>query len=199
MTIDYGMFMKDALVEEMKLTSAIEHRCIYLSEDVDDDIIFKIDYFISRIIRMDEEDGLSPSQTKPIKIIVNSYGGSIYDGLGLISRIEYLQEQGYEFHSEISSYSMSMGSAVSQICKHRTARRYATILYHTPISGLRGTLSDMDTQMKETQRLWELMKSISLKHTRMTPEYLESMFHSNKDFYMTPEQALELGVIDEIL
>lgn len=199
MTVDYGMLMRDALVEEMKLSSAIDNRCIYLSEDVDDDIIFKIDYFISRIVRIDESEGITPHDAKPIKIIVNSYGGSIYDGLGIISKIEYLQEQGYEFHSEIPAYSMSMGSAISQVCKYRTARRYATILYHTPMSGMRGTLSDMDTQMKETHRLWELMKDISLRHTKMTPEYLDSMFQSNKDFYLTPQQALELGVIDDIL
>jgi len=190
--------MKDNLIEEMKLTSALEHRIIYVTEDIDDEIMFKTDYFIDRIIRQDIEDGVE--KTEPIKLIINSYGGSIYDGLGLISKIEYLQEEkGYEFHSEIASYSMSMGSAISQVCKYRTARRYATILYHTPISRMYGSLSQMQTDMDETNRLWKLMKKITMKHTKMTEAFLDSMYDRNKDFYMSTEEALEYGVIDQIL
>ena len=189
---------KDGLIEEMKLAAALEYRTIYLSEEVGDDIIFKIDYFIDRILRQDEIDEVE--NPEPIKLVINSYGGSIYDGLGLISKIEYLQEQkGYEFHSEIPAYSMSMGSAISQVCKYRTARRYATILYHTPLAGAMGSLSDMQTTLDEVHRLWVIMKKISTNHTKMTDEFLESMFETNKDFYMTPEQALEYGIIDEIL
>ena len=190
--------MKDNLIEEMKLTSALEYRTIYLTEGVDDEIIFKADYFIDRIIRQDAEDGVE--KPEPIKLIINSYGGSIYDGLGLISKIEYLQEEnGYEFHSEIASVAMSMASSISQICKHRTARRYATILYHTPISGMYGSLSQMQTDMDETNRLWKLMKKITMKHTKMTEAFLDSMYDRNKDFYMSTEEALSFGVIDEIL
>lgn len=188
---------KDSLIEEMKLASAIKHRTIYLTEDVDDDIMFKADYFIDKIVRDDIQEGVDKST--PIKLIINSYGGSIYDGLGLIAKIEHMQENGYEFHGEVPSYAMSMGSALLQVCKHRVARRYATILYHTPLSGMNGTLSDMQTSMDEMHRLWELMKSISLKHTKMTKEFLDSMYERNKDFYMTPEEALKYGIIDEIL
>jgi len=188
---------KDSLIEEMKLNSAIKNRTIYLTEDVSDDIMFKADYFIDKIVRYDKKSGVV--RPDPIKLIINSYGGSIYDGLGLISKIEYLQENGYEFHGEVSSYAMSMASAILQVCKCRYARRYSTILYHTPLSGMQGTLSDLQTSMDETHRLWELMKSISLKHTKMTAEFLDSMYDRNKDFYMTPQQALEYGIIDEIL
>jgi len=188
---------KDSLIEEMKLNSAIKYRTIYLTEDVGDDIMFKVDYFIDKIVRHDTKSGVI--KPEPIKLIINSYGGSIYDGLGLISKIEHMQENGYEFHGEVPSYAMSMGSALLQICKRRSARRYATILYHTPLSGMQGTLSEMQTSMDEVHRLWELMKSISLKHTKMTSEFLDSMYDRNKDFYMTPQQALEYGIIDEIL
>lgn len=189
---------KDSLVEEMKLVAALEHRTIYLTEDVDDEIMFKADYFIDRIIRHDKEIGIE--NPEPIKLVTNSYGGSIYDGLGLISKIEYLQENtNYEFHSEIPSYSMSMSSAIGQVCKYRTARRYATILYHTPLSSMMGSLSDMQTALDETHRLWKVMKQITMKHTKMTEDFLDDMFHRNKDLYMSVEDALKYGIIDEIL
>jgi ATP-dependent Clp protease protease subunit len=193
---------KDNLIEEMKLNSALKRRTIYITEDINDDIMFKVDYMIDRIIRADEELIKKGKITKPepIKLIINSYGGSIYDGLGLISKIEYLQEEkGYEFHGEVPAYAMSMGSSLLSICKKRVARRYATILYHTPLSGTHGSLSDMQTSMDEVHRLWRLMKTISMKHTNMTEEFLDSMYDKNKDFYMTVEEAMEYGVIDEIL
>lgn len=188
-------YMKDQIVEEMKLSSALKHRFIYLTEDVDLDACFKLNYYLDRIVRLDEKNGIK----EPITIDISSFGGSIYDGLSSISRIEKMIEDGYEIISIIDAYAMSMGSAISQVCSKRYARRYTTILYHQPSSYAVGTLSEMRTQFNETQRLWNLMKYITKKHTKMTEEYLESMFNNNKDVYITAEEALELGIIDEII
>ena len=108
-------------------------------------------------------------------------------------------EDGYEIISIIEGVAMSMGSAISQTCSKRYARRYSTILYHQVSSGTRGTFAEMEVSTEETKRLWELMKQITVKHTKMTESYLNEIYKTNRDFYMSPELALSLGVIDEIL
>jgi ATP-dependent Clp protease protease subunit len=186
---------RDNIVEEMKVTSATRHRTIYMSETVTDDSCFKLNYYLDRIARIDKIEG----KKEPITIVVSSFGGSLYDALSVISRIERMIEDGYEIVSIIDGYSMSAGSAISQVCSKRYARRYSTILYHQLSSYTAGTLAEMSVQHKENERLWELMKEITKKHTKMTDEYLDNIFNANKDVYLTPQQALELGVIDEIL
>ena len=192
----YGMPMfRDNVVEEMKMTSAIKYRTIYMSESVTDDSCFKLNYYLDRIARLDEKSEIK----EPITIVISSFGGSLYDALSCISRIEKMVEDGYEIISIIDGYAMSAGSAISQACSKRYARRYSTILYHQLSSYTMGTLAEMSVQHEENKRLWNLMKTITKKHTLMSDEYLDSIFNQNKDVYMTPEEALKLGVIDHIL
>jgi ATP-dependent Clp protease protease subunit len=192
----YGMPMfRDNVVEEMKMVSAIKHRVIYMSESVTDDSCFKLNYYLDRIARIDEKT----KEKEPITLVISSFGGSLYDALACISRIEKMVEDGYEIISIIDGYAMSAGSAISQVCSKRYARRYSTILYHQLSSYTMGTLAEMSVQHEENKRLWGLMKEITKKHTLMTDEYLDGIYNQNKDVYMTPQEALELGVIDEII
>ena len=192
----YGMPMfKDGLIEEMKLQSAIKHRIIYLSEDVTDDVCFKLNYHLDRIVRMDEKSNIK----EPITIVVSSFGGSVLDGLSYIARIEKMVEDGYEIISIIDGYAMSMGSQLTQVCSKRYARRYSTILYHQMSAGTSGTIAEMETKFKWFNTLEDISKKITLKHTKMTEEYYDNMKKSNTDLYLTAEEALELGIIDEIL
>lgn len=187
--------LRDSTIEEMKMTSAIKHRTIYMCEDVTEDACFKLNYYLDRIERLDKQTNTK----EPITIIISSFGGSIYDGLSSIARVEKMVEDGYEIISIIDAYAMSMGSALSQVASKRYARRYSTILYHQPSSYQQGTYSELEIKLAETKRLWELMKDISKRHTFMTEEYLDSLYKGNKDVYLTPEQCLEMGIIDEII
>jgi len=189
-----GMF-RDSAIEEMRMASAMHHRTIYMCETVTDDACFKLNYYLDRIERLDKHSG----KKEPITIVISSFGGSIYDGLSSISRIEKMVEDGYEIISIIDAYAMSMGSALSQVCSKRYARRYSTILYHQPSTYQQGTCSELKIQFDELMRLWELMKTITKKHTLMDEEYLESLYKGNKDVYLTAEQCLDFGIIDEIL
>ena len=187
----------DSLVEDMKFTSATKHRTIFLAEDVDEDIIFKLNYYLDRYVRLDEKENTK----EPITIIVSSFGGSVYEVLSSISRIEKMKEDGYIIKTIIDAKSMSCGSLLSQTGSkgYRYANRYATILYHQVSSASWGTLAEMEVGVEETQRLWKLMKEITLKHTDVTDEWFESLKERNRDLYLTPEQCLELGIIDHIL
>ncbi len=191
------MQMKDNIVEEMKLSSAMNNRVIYMSEDVTDDACFKLNYHLDRIKRLDLKKGTK----EKITINISSFGGSIYDGLSSISRLEELKENGYIIETIVDGYAMSMGSALSQCGSkgYRKARRYATFLYHQPSSGVRGSLIEMEIDVTETNRLWGVMKDITLKNTNFQVEELNKIYENNKNVYYTPEEMLERGVIDEIL
>jgi len=190
-------FMKDSIVEDMKTQSALKHRTIYMSESVDEDSVFKLNYYLDRIVRLD-----SKLNTKePITIIISSFGGSVYEILSSISRLEKMQEDGYIIKTIIDAKAMSCGSLLSQCGSkgHRYANRYSTVLYHQVSSATWGTLAEMEVGIEETQRLWNLMKSITLKHTNVSDEWFENLKERNKDLYLTPEQCLDLGIIDHIL
>jgi ATP-dependent protease ClpP protease subunit len=62
-----------------------------------------------------------------------------------------------------------------------------------------GTLKDIEDDMAETKRLWEIMKDIIKKNTKITDEMLEVIYREKRDAIYNPTQALELGVIDEIV
>lgn len=188
---------KDEIVEEMKVTSALKYRTIYMCEDVMEDSIFKLNYYLDRIVRLDKRSGTK----EPVTIIVSSIGGDVCECLSTISRMERMQEDGYIIKTIIDAKAMSCGSFISQCGSkgYRYANRYATLLYHQVFSGAMGTLAELNVNIKETERLWELMKTITIKHTNVTEEWMDNLRTYNKDLYLTPQEALELGIIDEII
>jgi ATP-dependent Clp protease protease subunit len=190
---------RDELVEEMKVNSALQLRTIYLHEDVDDDIMFKIDYFIRRIVRLDEEQNVKPHEAEPITIMINSFGGSVMDGLSLGSLIINLKEKGYIFHTEVMGYALSMGSFLAQLGTHRTMRRYASMLYHQVSSSNSGTLADMEVSMEQTKKWWEILKKVTIEHTNLTEELLNKIHETNRDLWLSAEECLTYGIIDEII
>ena len=189
------LIYKDQTIEQMKINSALQHRTIYMTEDVDEDSSFKVGYYLDRLYRNDKENGTK----EPITLIISSYGGNIYSGLSIISRIERMIEEGYEITSLIDSHAMSMGSAISMVCKNRQALRYSTLLFHQPSSYSVGTLTDMIVATEETKRLWDIMKRLMKKHTSMSDDYIDSIFKNNRDVFMDCETALSLKIIDEII
>jgi len=191
--------IKDNVVEEIKITSALKNRTIYLSEDVEEDAIFKLNYYLDRIVRLDEKENLS--EKEPITIIISSFGGSVYEILSTISRVERMKENGYIIKTIVDAKAMSCGSLLSQIGSkgYRYAHRYATLLYHQISSATWGSLADMEVGMEETNRLWELLKDITVRHTNVSEEWFDNLKERNRDLYLSPKEALELGIIDEIL
>lgn len=190
-------FFKDPLIEDMKYTSAMKQRTIYLSEDVGDSICFKIGYFLDRIVRLDKKNGTK----NPVTLIISSFGGSVYEILSIISRMEKMQEDGYVIKTVVDAKAMSCGSLLSQAGSKgfRSANRYATFLYHQVSSGTHGTLADMENDIEETKRLWGILKDITIKNTNITDEWMENIRYVNRDFYLSAEEALKLGVIDYII
>ena len=183
------------LINEMKINSALKNRRIYLSNEIDRENIFEVIYFLDRLRDLDIKNGIKES----IEIIVDSYGGQIYHGNSLLSKIEQLKDEWYKITTTVSGVAMSMGFTLAIASSYRQAYRHATFLLHQPSSGTWGTLKEMEDDIDETNRLWEEMKEIVKKYTKIKEEELEQMKREKRDWIFNAKDALKYGIIDKIL
>lgn len=140
----------------------------------------------------------SENPERPIYIYINSPGGSVYDGLGLIDTIQFIQP---EVHTIVTGMAASMGSLLAACGTKgkRFALPNSTIMIHQVSSGARGQASDIEIQAKETLYLKDKLNKMLSDFTYGTTSYEEMVRHCDRDHYLRPEQAIELGLIDEII
>jgi ATP-dependent Clp protease protease subunit len=185
----------DRFLEEMKINSALRDRRIFISEEVDRESMFKACYLLDRLVELDKHDGIK----KDIEIVLDSYGGYIYHGLALISKIESLRESGYKIITTVNSVAMSMGFMILLCGSERRGLIHSRIMCHQPSSASWGTLQDMEESVEETTELWDRMKDLIIKYTKITDSQLEDMKSRKYDWFMWSEEAIRLGVIDHII
>ena len=185
----------DRFLDEMKINSAMRDRRIFISEEVDRESMFKACYLLDRLVEIDKVDGVK----RDIEIILDSFGGWIYSGLALISKIESLKEQGYKIITTVNSFAMSMGFMILLVGTHRRALRHSRIMCHQPSSSTWGTLQEQEESVEETRELWLRMKELIIKYTDITDEQLEDIKSRKYDWFMWSDEALELNVIDQII
>ena len=132
----------------------------------------------------------------PIKIYIDSYGGQVYQILGLISVIEKSKTP---IHTICTGAAMSCGF-VLLICGHkRFAYEHSTPLYHQVSSQASGTVKSMEESIKQSKNLLKKLENITIKHTNITKKKLKKVYKRKQDWYLKSSEALELGVIDEII
>lgn len=194
---DMRLAYQDRVIDEMKLSAALNKRKIYFNEDVNRDSVFKAVYLLDRIVELDRKENKVGKED--IEIVLNCEGGIIYFGNSLISKIFQLRNMGYNVITTVDSIAMSMG-AMFLICgSERRAVKYSTIMFHSPSSVTWGRLQDMEEDMEETKRLWDVMKRIIIENTDITDDKLEEIKLRKYDWYLDAETALSLNVIDKII
>lgn len=132
----------------------------------------------------------------PIKLYIDSYGGAVYQCFGLIGIMETSKTP---VHTIVTGCAMSCGFIILIHGHKRFAHRHATPLYHQVSTGFRGKLADMEEDIKETQRLQKKIEEMTLDKTKITSKKLEKIFKRKIDWFMSADEALKLGVIDEII
>lgn len=133
---------------------------------------------------------------KPIKIMIDSYGGYVYQVLGLLAVID---KSDTPVHTYVTGAAMSCGFMLLIHGHKRFAYKHATPLYHQVGSAAWGKLKDMEESVEETRRLQDIIEKLTLDRTKITAKKLERVYKTKKDWYMTAEEALKLGVVDEIV
>lgn len=185
---------RDMLLEQMNAKSAKKRKIIF-NDEVDRDSASKVIYWLNLLEELDEMRGTK----EPITIVIDSYGGVIHAGLGLIGEMERLKDKGYKIITDVRSVAMSMGFAIALCGSERISTRYARFMSHQPSSASWGKMQDMKEDLAETEKLWEIMKGIIMKNSNITEEALEESRMRKTDVYYTPEELMALGGLDRIV
>ena len=177
-------------------------RRLFFSEQVDQKSILTL---TSRILEINDDDdylenyyelhGLTYTPP-PIEIYIDSYGGAIYQVFGLLGVME---ASNTEIHTYVTGAAMSAGFVILISGDRRFAYKHSTPLYHQVSSGFWGTSKDLEEKYTEVKRLQKKMEEITLERTKIPKKKLKKIYTKKVDWYMTAEEALELGVVDEIV
>lgn len=135
---------------------------------------------------------------KPIKIILNSIGGEVYLGLLIFNTIRDLTKQGLKVIIETRGLAASMGCIILQAGTKRIASKYTRFLIHEISTYTFGKSSEVKEQAEETIKTNNMLREILAERTGKTQEQIEDLWHK-KDVYMSSKEALEFGLVDEVI
>lgn len=183
-------------MEERKLFLYGEIMSVDNGEDAFEPTTSATSAIVKKIMEINRRDKDVPEEErKPIMLYINSPGGELEEGFALVSTIEL---------SKTPVYTVNVGMWCSMafligICGHkRFSLPYMTFLMHEASGFSIGKISSMADKLGFDKRFSErVVKELVLKHSKMTRKKYETV--SKKEFYMLPEDALELGFIDEIV
>jgi ATP-dependent Clp protease protease subunit len=166
----------------------LKDRIIFLGTPIYDD---NANLIISQLLFLAAED-----PEKDIYLYINSPGGIITSGLAVYDAIQYVKP---EVSTICFGQASSMG-AVLLACGakgKRYALPHARIMLHQPWGGFEGQASDIAIQAKEIVRVRKQLDKILKAHTGQTLEKIQQ--DTERDFFMSPQQAIQYGIIDEVI
>jgi ATP-dependent Clp protease, protease subunit len=133
---------------------------------------------------------------KDIQIYMNSPGGSVYAGLGLYDTMQYIKP---DVATICTGMAASMGAVL--LCAgaqgKRSALKHSRVMIHQPLGGAQGQASDIEITAREIQKLKKELYDIIAFHSNQT--YDKVYADSDRDYWMTAEEAKAYGMIDEVL
>lgn len=178
------------------------NRKLFFSSQVDQETISELSKKIIEINTNDREleqyypiYGLK-YDPQPIEIYIDSYGGKVYQIMGLISIIEQSKTP---IHTICTGCAMSCGFLLLINGHKRYCYEHGTPLYHQVSSGGNGKVEDLEQKLIETKRLQEKIEEMTMKKTKITKEMLNKNRIEKVDWYMDAVEAKKLGVVDEII
>ena len=166
----------------------LRERIVFLGQLVEDDIANVI---TAQLLFLEAED-----PDREISLYINSPGGSAYAGMAIYDAMQYVK-------SDVSTVCIGMGmSAAAMILSGgATGKRYvlpnAKVMIHQGSGGFRGTPADIQIAAREILEMTERMAQIISRHSGQPVEQV--MHDIDRDRFMTPAEAKEYGLIDEIV
>ena len=133
---------------------------------------------------------------KDILIYLNSPGGGVYAGLGIYDTMQYIKP---DVSTICTGMAASMGAVL--LCAgekgKRTALKHSRVMIHQPLGGAQGQASDIEITAREIQKLKKELFEIISNHSGKS--YDDVWKDSDRDYWMTADEAKEYGMIDEVL
>jgi ATP-dependent Clp protease protease subunit len=179
-----------------------KERNLYLAKQVNQDSINEITKAIIDINQSDEtiqkisEVYGFAYNPQPIKLYIDSYGGHVYQCLGLLGVME---TSNVPIHTIVTGCAMSCGFLISIAGHERYGYKESTFLYHQVSSMSWGTAAQMEEDIFETKRLQKIIEKHVRKYTGITRKELKEVYKTKTDWFFNSTEALELRAIDEII
>ncbi len=192
----YNNYISPTIIEERQMNIASMD---VFSRLMMDRIIFlglAIDDYVANIIQAQLLFLESTDPSKDIQIYFNTPGGSVYAGLGIYDTIQYINA---DVATICTGMAASMGAVLltSGTKGKRSALKHSRIMIHQPMGGATGQASDIEITAREIQKLKHELYEIIAKHSGNSIKKIEK--DSDRDFWMTADEAKKYGMIDEVL
>lgn len=169
----------------------VDSSTIYMFGDIADGTLYDLVLRIRAVMYMRPEE----KKNDPLNIVINSDGGDVYEALGMI---DYIQSLNVKVNTICRGRAMS--AAALLLCSGtgvRAVSKNSTIMFHEMSSGIYGKSSDMKANVQHMEKLEEILVSIMSDNSKKDSKFWKEK--TIKDYYLSPEEALELGVIDSII
>ena len=166
----------------------LKERIIFLGTPIDNQIANLI---VAQLLFLNRED-----PEKEIQMYINSPGGAVYAGLAIYDTMQMIP-------NPISTFAVGATASFGTVLLvagtkgQRYALPHATIHMHQPLGGAQGQASDIEIQAKEILRLKARLNEILSGHTGKTVDEIEK--DTERDYYLSAEDAVAYGLIDQIL
>lgn len=166
----------------------LRDRIIFIGTPIND---FVANAVVAQMLFLQMEDS-----GKDISLYINSPGGSVTDGMAIYDTMNFLQ-------CDVVTYCVGQAASMATLLLAAGTRgkRYALpnsrVMMHQPTGGATGQTSDISIAAKEILRWRERMNHLIAIHTNKTDE--EIAVDSDRDFYLTAEDALEYGIVDKVI
>ncbi len=166
----------------------LKDRIVFLGTAINDDVANLV---IAQLLFLEAED-----PDKEINFYINSPGGLVTAGMAIYDTMQYIK-------SPVATLCMGQAASMGALLLtagapgKRFALPHARILIHQPLGGFQGQATDVDIQAREILRLREELNEIMSSHTGQPIDRINR--DTERDFYMSGEQAKEYGLIDEVI
>ena len=165
----------------------LRERIVFLGEPVTSDSANRI---VAQLLFLEADD-----PDKDIFLYINSPGGSVYDGLGIFDTMQHVKP---DIHTVCVGLAASMGAFL--LCAGAKGKRssllHSRIMIHQPLGGARGQASDIRIQADEILFIKDRLNKELSDRTGQPIERIRE--DTDRDFYMSPPEAIEYGIIDNV-
>lgn len=189
-------YISPTIIEERKLNVAqmdvfsrlMMDRIIFMGTQIDD---YTANVIQAQLLYLD-----SAEPGKDVSIYINSPGGSVYAGLGIYDTMQYIQ-------SDVSTICTGMAASMAAVLLvagekgKRFALNHSRVMIHQPMGGIQGQASDIEITSREILKLKKELYTIISEHSGQP--YDKVYADSDRDYWMTSQEALEYGMIDNVL
>jgi len=166
----------------------LKDRIIFLGSQITDEVANNV---VAQLLFLQSEDPKAD-----VHLYLNSPGGSVSAGMAIYDTMQFI-------HCDVATYCIgqcaSMGAVLltAGAAGKRRALPNSRIMIHQPLAGMEGTAEDILIHAKEFAKVKERLNRILLKHTGRPLEMIER--DTDRDRFMSPEEALEYGLIDQVI